>query len=148
MQPDLHNDLVEFVPSLWKAAIAAATAACDEGTLNAAQLKELFKLTLSAARFSKRILNAEELDLWEAPHWDALREKLASSERFKSSAGLLDSCRQMTRLARGSKEEAAKPARVKTNGIEGKTKPKRKAEDVARTERTKEKSSRKKAKHV
>jgi DNA polymerase phi len=130
------------------------TSAIHDNSLNAAQAKDIFKLASQAVRQSKRILTSDHLStLWMPDSWEELRTQFAASERFKSSTGLLNSCKQIIEMIRAP---SAMPAimngvTVKEKNVPTKTGKlgKRKAEDSgAKQAEGQEKSKRKKTKKV
>jgi DNA polymerase phi len=120
--------------------------ACQENTLNAAQMKDLLKLASSSARQTKRLCASEQLAiLWTPTAWDQLRVKLAASDRFKSSTALLNSCKQIAHLAGAPLPQANVD---RTTGAQPKQPKKRKVDETKteHTEKSPEKGKRKKPK--
>lgn len=91
--------------------------ACENGTLTAAQVKEVLKLAQVAVRQSKRVLSPEELqEAWDPSSWESLSQMLASSDKMKSSSGLQSMCSQVAKLS-GQQTESAKPSKRKAASI-------------------------------
>lgn len=77
--------------------IEVMSTACDEAaTLNATQMKDLFKLALLAIRQTRRIVpqSSNVSAIWEPSTWDKLRQQLAGAEHFKTSTTLHAMCQQ------------------------------------------------------
>lgn len=130
--------------------MAAVTEACEESTLTAAQLKDVFKLVLSAVRRTKRTCSPTELSsLWDPASWDTLCDKLIASERFQASTGLHASCRQVVQLTSTADGQEPKRSKVQKPVVDSPViKTKRKAEKGARSGEASDKAKRKKAKRA
>jgi DNA polymerase phi len=88
------------MPKLRQEMIDTMTSACDgAATLNAAQMKDLFKLALLAIRQTRRVVpQSDDMStIWEPSAWDNLRKKLGATERFKTSTALHAMCEQTIR---------------------------------------------------
>ncbi|KAG6919948.1 hypothetical protein DXG01_013297 [Tephrocybe rancida] len=121
------SEAVEFMTRLQRTLLQVATDACDDkNALNAAQLKEAFKLALVAARQVQRIDQASITGTVQPDSWHSLAGRLASSERFKKSPGLPKMCEHIVRLS--------KPTEAKVKPVATVLKTKRKAEESAETE--------------
>ncbi|KAG6841689.1 hypothetical protein C0991_008327 [Blastosporella zonata] len=102
-------EVVEFTTRLQRALLEAATDACtDKNSLNAAQLKELFKLALVAARQIQRVDSTSIAQVVQPTSWHSLAGRLSSSDRFKTSPGLPKMCEQIVRLSKPADAPAAK----------------------------------------
>ncbi|KAG6845192.1 hypothetical protein H0H87_012749 [Tephrocybe sp. NHM501043] len=124
------SEVVEFITRLQKALLEVAADACaDKNTLNAAQLKEAFRLALVAARQVQRLDAAVMAQAVQPASWHLLAGRLASSERFKKSPGLPKMCEQIVRLAKPADTPEGKPNAPAL-------KAKRKAEEHAEAEDT------------
>ena len=130
--------------------MAAVTEACQESTLTAAQLKDVFKLVLSAVRRTKRTCSPAELSsLWDPASWDTICDTLIASERFQASAGLHASCRQIVHLTSATDGQAPKRSKAQKSVVSSPViKTKRKAEEGARSAEASDKAKRKKAKRA
>ena len=87
--------------------------ACDasDGSLTAAQLKDILKLAILAIRQSRKICGDQEsAAVWDASLWNGLSTKFASSSRLKSSTGLQSSCKEIVRLIEQSTKSGANHA--------------------------------------
>lgn len=90
------------MPLLKQLLLKLAEDACDEkSSLNAAQMKELFKLALSALKQTKRISAGSTQSIWEIKSWKSLQQKLKAS-RFKTSTALHKMCEQIIRTLESS----------------------------------------------
>ncbi|KAH0584348.1 hypothetical protein H2248_009888 [Termitomyces sp. 'cryptogamus'] len=120
------SEVAEFASRLQKVSLEVVTDACtDKVSLSAAQLKEVLKLALVAARQTQRLDPVSHAEIWQLDSWRSLAGRLSSSERFKKSAGLPKMCEQIVRIT--------KPVpSVKTDAPAPKTK--RKAEESLETE--------------
>ncbi|TFK46446.1 hypothetical protein OE88DRAFT_1667862 [Heliocybe sulcata] len=98
------SELVDFMPSLRQNLLKILSDACDNtATLSSAQVKDVLKLALTAARQTARVVQPPNsvAKIWEPRSWEDLQEKLKESQRFKSSSGLHAMCKQMVELASG-----------------------------------------------
>lgn len=122
--------MAEFTSCLQKVSLEVVIDACtDKNSLSAAQLKEVLKLALVAARHSQRLNRASHAEIWKPDPWHSLAGRLTSSERLKKSTGLRKMCEQIARISSSSDASLAKidvPA----------TKTKRKAEVSLESEDT------------
>jgi DNA polymerase phi len=90
---------LEFVPHLRERLISMLSSAAQDNSSNAAHVKDILKIASQAARQNKRLSEAETLvTLWTPDAWETLRSQLASSERFKSSTALHNSCKQIIEM--------------------------------------------------
>ncbi|KAF8626266.1 hypothetical protein AX15_004941 [Amanita polypyramis BW_CC] len=102
---DTQVDLAEFISKLSRALIALVESACDDTvSLSAAQIKQLFRLALSAIRQINRREKADA-DTWNASSWVSLRAKLQTSTRYKSSPALLKMCDQIIRSSQSEQRD-------------------------------------------
>ncbi|KAH7910650.1 DNA polymerase phi-domain-containing protein [Hygrophoropsis aurantiaca] len=97
--PDIQpKEVVSFMPTLRQSLLDVISSAIhDQITLSPAQLKDLLKLALSAARQTKKLTSKpEEIQkIWRSGAWETLQAELSSSPRFASSNALLAMCRQV-----------------------------------------------------
>ncbi|KAG6896948.1 hypothetical protein C0992_005154, partial [Termitomyces sp. T32_za158] len=128
------SEVAEFTARLQKVLLEVATDACtDKNPLTAAQLKEVLKLALGAARQIQRVDRASHAEVWQPDSWHSLAGRLTSSERFKKSTGLPKMCEQIARI---SNPGDASFAKIDAPGPAPKTKTKRKAEESFEAEVT------------
>ncbi|KAI0340127.1 hypothetical protein BDW22DRAFT_1486396 [Trametopsis cervina] len=113
-------EVLKFMPALRASIQRAVSSSCETGTLTAPHIKDALKLALFAARLTRRVAPSKAQVMWEPASWDALRDTLAASDRFKSSTGLQAQCTQLTQVVAPKTEKAEK----------AKGKAKRKAEDL------------------
>ncbi|KAG8699155.1 hypothetical protein FRC09_006786 [Ceratobasidium sp. 395] len=124
-EPPTIDELFAFIPLLQDALYKTLLTACQqtEHTLNTAQIKELLKTGLQAARLARKLARPND-DLeacWDAPAFEEIRQALASSARFKSSPAIQTLAKQFgsflepavrpqdtnsTKKRKGDKEEA------------------------------------------
>lgn len=103
--------------------------AIDEGptlVLTAAQMRELLKLALLAARQARRIAPQEVVTVWDPSAWSKITELLTASERFKGAA---QTCKQVVQIASAPQKDG--PPKRKAHSVSDGTpsetkKPKRK----------------------
>ena len=88
----------------------------EKPRLNAAQLKDAFKVALSGVRHTKRIAANSLEEVWQPDSWTSLKTALQASPRFSASVALHKQCEQVISLSRP----------IETNGVA--TKKKRKAD--------------------
>ncbi|KAI6006406.1 DNA polymerase phi-domain-containing protein [Pisolithus marmoratus] len=126
-----------FQKSLQKTVLDLANGAVeDQNTLSASQLKDLLKAALLCIRQVQQSNSPpRKAGIWDPAAWNALYEKLAACDRFKSSSPLLNMCRQVESVA-----SQLKPAT--RDGDRGK----RKADEVVDITDSSKKSGRKKQK--
>lgn len=89
-----------------------ATQACtDDLVATATQTKDVLKLGLLAIRQTQRVISSPDSlqDLWKPSAWETLKDKFASSERFKASTALQTLCQQLAQASR-------RVPNVKSNG--------------------------------
>jgi len=125
---DRRQEILAFMPMLHRTLLDSISAACSETpTLTGAQIKDLLKLCLLGVRQTERASQTDVSSIWRPSEWEALRQRLATTDRFKSSTGLLTICQQITQAlqSRISATES-KTAQKKSSGI---TITKRKADD-------------------
>ncbi|TCD65622.1 hypothetical protein EIP91_002427 [Steccherinum ochraceum] len=98
---DRKSEVASFMPLLSKSVIDVISDACADGSLTAAQAKDVLKLAQSAARQTKRVASGpqEVSSIWQPSRWQALAEKLATSGTLKSSTGLQNTCKQIAQLS-------------------------------------------------
>ena len=112
--------------------------ACEDDDLTAVQLKTILKVVQKAVRQSKRVLSTEELNqAWDRPSWESLSQTLTSSEKFKTSTGLLNVYNQLVKLLE-EKPDVQKPQAVKPG--------KRKADSLAEAQDAETPKKKKKSK--
>lgn len=111
-QTEKNQEALEFIPAVQKRLLEVATeASADDTKLNAAQLKDLFKLAMAALRQTKRISAEDVSTVWDSKAWDQLRQTLAQSSRFKASTGLQTTCKQISQMSAAKDTKDAKPAK-------------------------------------
>ncbi|KAG6885139.1 hypothetical protein C0993_005605 [Termitomyces sp. T159_Od127] len=94
------SEVAEFTSRLQEVLLEVVTDACtDKKSLSAAQLKEVLKLALVAARQNHRVNRASHTEIWQPDSWYSLAGRLSSSERFKKSTGLPKMCEQLGRIS-------------------------------------------------
>ena len=130
------------------------TSSVASGTLTTAQMKDAFKLVLTAIRQTKKYFkdSTEAGSLWKSDAWDGLLDQLTSSEKYGRATGLHAMCKQVRDATRLSEPREAKKLNksegVTTSGEKSsKSKAKRKAEEVEAPEKP-QKPKKKKAKVV
>ncbi|KAH8108174.1 DNA polymerase phi-domain-containing protein [Cristinia sonorae] len=98
---DRNADILSFMPLLSKSIEDVVSAACEDGSLTAAQAKEVLKLAQSATRQTKRVATTAQdtSTIWKPSRWQSLAQKLATSDTLKSSTGLQNICKQIAQLA-------------------------------------------------
>ncbi|KZT24137.1 hypothetical protein NEOLEDRAFT_1117111 [Neolentinus lepideus HHB14362 ss-1] len=105
--PDLetrYQEVIEFMPSLRQNLYKVlGDAGGSTSTLSSVQMKDVFKLALTAVRQTERLIRSSDsiAKIWDPCCWENLLTKLQTSERFKSSIGLHALCTQMSRAAAG-----------------------------------------------
>ncbi|PPR04947.1 hypothetical protein CVT24_010405 [Panaeolus cyanescens] len=114
-----NQEALDFMPTLQKRLLAIVTESCsDDGKLNAAQLKDVFKLAMLSVKQTKRISPERVSTIWDSKAWEQLRQTLSQSTRFKASTGLQTTCKQISQLsaAQDTKEaKATKPSKRKAD---------------------------------
>ena len=115
-QSDHNDEILQYMSTLRQALHDVISEACD-GTpaLAPAQIKELLKLALTAARQTRRISPSDLSTIWEPSIWLTLADRLAGSERFKSSTNLKSMCKQMAQTT------GQVPAEAKGRNAHGET---------------------------
>jgi len=101
------TETLEFIPKFREVMYSVISEACDnEESLTAAQVKELLKLCLLAARHTRRI--APDVDrqqtIWNVSDLSEMLKKVRTS-RFKNSTSLHNLCQQLFGII-GAKAEA------------------------------------------
>jgi hypothetical protein len=110
---------VAFMPLIRELLFNTANEACSEdGTLSAAQVKELLKTTLVCVRQHKRISPSTIREVWGPSSWKMLQAKLQES-RFQASKSLQNMCEQIARAMDDSVIKAAPPKRKADESEEG-----------------------------
>jgi DNA polymerase phi len=102
-QPEHVNEILTFMPTLRRVLFDVALSACGEtASLTTAQIKELLRLALVGIRLTKRASDGTKTisDIWQPSEWEALTERLASTERFKPSTTLRTMCQQIVEASR------------------------------------------------
>jgi DNA polymerase phi len=111
------------MPSLRKSLQELISGACqDKRSLTTRQLKDLFKLGLSAIHQTTILAHTSEeiRTIWEPAVWNEIRGSIIRSKRLKSSTALQNMCQQMAQHAGASPVDTS--SKVAT---------KRRAEDVS-----------------
>ncbi|KAG8748741.1 hypothetical protein FRC10_000132 [Ceratobasidium sp. 414] len=145
-QPPILGEFFAFIPLIRDALYETLRSSCQqaEHTPNAAQIKELLKIGLQAARLTRKFARAsDDLDAcWDVPAFEEVRQALAHSDRFKSSPAIQTLAKQFASLlgstngpretngakkrkgddGEGPGEAATKPG---TNGVESRKKRKK-----------------------
>lgn len=110
---------VAFVPLVRELLFNTANEACSEdGTLSAAQIKELLKTVLVCVRQHKRISPSTVRNVWGPTSWKTLQTKLKES-RLQASKSLQNLCEQIVRAMDESVIKAAPPKRKAEDSGEG-----------------------------
>lgn len=155
IQDGVSEDLSSFIPSLQDTVIDLFTSSATSGALTTAQMKDVFKLVLTAIRQTKRFSkdSMEAGSLWKSDAWDALLEQLTTSEKYGQATGLHAMCKQVRDATRVSEPREAKKAKkseeTATSGEKpSKSKTKRKAKEVEAPSEKPPKPKRKKAKVI
>jgi len=136
VQDGISDDLSSFIPSLQDTIVALLTSSVTSGTLTTAQMKDVFKLVLTAIRQTKRFFknDKEAGSLWKSNAWDGLLQRLMSSEKYGQATGLHAMCKQVrdaTRVSEPRKAEAKTSGEAtKRDEKPSKPKAKRKVEEV------------------
>jgi DNA polymerase phi len=113
------------------------TSSVETGALTTAQMKDVFKLVLTAIRQTKRVFkdDAEVGSLWKSDAWDGLLGQLTGSEKYGQATGLHAMCKQVRDATGVSEPRETKKAKKsqeanKSSERPFKSKAKRKAEEV------------------
>ncbi|KAK0459585.1 DNA polymerase phi-domain-containing protein [Desarmillaria tabescens] len=123
-------DVVAFMTALREALHEFINDACDGKTsVNAAQMKDLFKLVLLSIKQTSRLSSSPDIDaIWASSSWEKLSDKLSASG-FKSSTSIHAMCNEVVKQAKnehtGEKEESMGNKR-KRDGVDATTKRKKK----------------------
>ncbi|KAL1748073.1 DNA polymerase phi-domain-containing protein [Schizophyllum fasciatum] len=148
------EEVASFMDLLQRALVETLSGATDGSVnINAAQAKELLKLAHSAARQSQKMPENVK-NAWTPSTWTQLSDRLASSDKFKSSTGLHKTCQQIAQLVGDTPSQTSAPKTTpapksvvlpQVNGVDKKAKSaKRKAEaDAAGGEKPKRKKGKK-----
>ena len=154
-QDGTSEDLLSFIPSLQDTIIALLASSVTSGELTTAQMKDVFKLVLTAIRQTKRSLknSTESGSPWKSDAWGGLLEQLTSSEKYGQTTGLHAMCKQVHDTTRVSEpleaKKTKKPKEVATvDEKPSKSKAKRKAEEVEPPSEKPQKPKKKKTKVV
>ncbi|KAG9125256.1 DNA-directed DNA polymerase, partial [Ceratobasidium sp. 392] len=146
-QPPITDEIFAFIPLVRDALYKTLISACQQTdhALNANQTKELLKIGLQAARLASKLARASD-DLeacWDTSAFEEVRQRLASSDRFKSSPAVQTLAKQFASLLtpatrprgangikkrKGDGSESAEKAVIK-NGVD-KTEPRKKRKKV------------------
>lgn len=129
------------------------------GAFTTAQMKDIFKLVLTAIRQTKRFFKngSDAGSLWKSDAWNGLLEQLAASEKYGQATGLHAMCKQVRDATRISEPRGTKIAKVKKPEVgvansegpsKSKSKVKRKVEEVETPSEKLQKPKRKKVKAV
>ena len=135
LQDSISEDLSSFIPSLQETVTALLTSAVTSGALTTAQMKDVFKLVLTAVRQTKRFFKSDSAagSLWKSDTWDGLLQRLTSSEKYGQATGLHAMCKQVrdaTRVSGPRKAEAETSGGVTVGDEKPRLKAKRKAGEV------------------
>jgi len=76
----------------------------DDRGLSLAQIKDLVKLVLSCIRQSRKTTESLTIQVWDPAAWKVLHGQLSSSNRFKSSPSVLNTCHQVESAAAQCKQ--------------------------------------------
>ena len=142
-KPNCDTEAVAFMPLLRKLLLDLAQESCSEkGNLNAAQMKEIFKLGLLGVRQTKRLSPPSTQQIWEPKSWRSLHQNLQTS-RLKASPAIQKMCEQVARMSEDV--PSRKPSAKNANPVASKRKVEEvNGDDVIAT--TPKKSKRKKVK--
>lgn len=131
------------------------TTSAATGALTTAQMKDVFKLVLTAIRQTKRFFkDSTEAELpWKSNAWDGLLEKLTISEKYGQASGLHAMCKQArdaTRVYEPRGPKKSKKSREAATSDEKPSEPKakRKAREVETPLEKPQKPKKKKTKVV
>lgn len=105
--------------------------ACEDNLgATAAQLKDVFKLSLVAVRQTQKVTPSPEIlqRIWPPIEWETLHKKLASSERFKSSIALQTMCQQVVNISQGATVSKQSKLKMKRDSVITRGTSKRKAD--------------------
>lgn len=121
------------------------------GALTTAQMKDVFKLVLTAIRQTKRSFkdDTEVGALWKSDTWGGVLQQLIASEKYGQATGLHAMCKQVRDAARVSgprKTEAKISGGATAHEKPSKSKAKRKVEEVEAPSEKPQKPKKKKAK--
>ena len=155
VQDGISEDLSSFIPSLQDKIVTLLTSSVDSGALTTAQMKDAFKLVLTAIRQTKKYFkdSTEAGSLWKSDAWDGLLDQLTSSEKYGRATGLHAMCKQVRDATRLSEPREAKKMK-KSEGVtasgekSSKSKAKRKAEEVEAPSEKPQKPKKKRARVV
>lgn len=118
-------------------------------------MKDVFKLTLTVIRQTKRFSNNNTVagSPWESDAWDGLLEQLTNSEKYGQATGLNAMCKQVRDGTRVSEPHKAKKVKKSEESATGgdkssKSKVKRKAEEAEMPSELSQKPKKKRAKVV
>ncbi|KAK0197249.1 DNA polymerase phi-domain-containing protein [Armillaria mellea] len=105
-------DVVAFMTTLREALHELINDACDDkASVNATQMKDLFKLVSVAIRQTSRLSSSPDVEaIWTSSSWAKLSEKLSASAGFKSSTSIHAMCNEVVKQIKkaeliGEKEE-------------------------------------------
>lgn len=125
-------DVVTFMTTLREALHELINDACDDkASVNAAQMKDLFKLVLLSIRQTSRLSSSPDIEaIWASSSWAKLSEKLSASAAFKSSTSIHAMCKEVVKQTKkvkltGEKEESVGGKR-KRDGADASVKRKKK----------------------
>ncbi|KAJ7632481.1 DNA polymerase phi-domain-containing protein [Roridomyces roridus] len=93
-----QKDIAAFMGAFQDALVQSAMDACEEKVvLTPQQMRDVLKLGLFGVRQTQRVASAAESQkVWDSKAWEKVGKKLASSERFKASAGLHQTCQKLS----------------------------------------------------
>ncbi|KAF9069832.1 DNA polymerase phi-domain-containing protein [Rhodocollybia butyracea] len=112
---DAQAEVAQFLAALCQDLLGVISKACDENPsliLTAAQMREVLKLVLLAARQTRRIAPQHVATTWDSSVWSKTAEMLGASERYKATAQM---CRQVVQIASVSLKEA--PTKRKAHSV-------------------------------
>ncbi|KAK1232279.1 DNA-directed DNA polymerase [Marasmius sp. AFHP31] len=119
---DSPKEVSEFITQMQTTLFNCISDACDgKLAMTAPQVRELFKLALSASRQIQRTLPQDADRLLSGIQWGELSERLAASSRFK---GTTQMCKQLVR--RDKSEATAAKRKKSSHGVADGKKAKRK----------------------
>ncbi|KAJ3845276.1 DNA polymerase phi-domain-containing protein [Lentinula raphanica] len=96
---DLPEEVTQFLQALRLVLLDLISRACNNDhalVLSAAQMRELLKLALLAARQARHIAPEDVASIWEPSAWSKATGLLLASERFKGTAQM---CKQVVQIA-------------------------------------------------
>ncbi|KAE9400753.1 hypothetical protein BT96DRAFT_857021 [Gymnopus androsaceus JB14] len=112
---DAQQEVTQFLRALRKVLLDAVTKATGETptlVLTAAQMREVLKLALLAARHGRRIAPQDVVEIWDPSAWSKITDLLTASERFKGTAQI---CKQVVQIASAPQKDG--PPKRKAHSV-------------------------------